>query len=231
MKPRLNRLQMAHAVAQDIPEGSYVNLGIGIPSLIADCVPQSVEIVFQTENGVLGVGPKPPAEAADWEQINASKEPVTVRAGGSFFSHVDAFGMIRGGHIDVAVLGAFQVSGDGDIANWTLGEDDVPAVGGAMDLAVGARNVYAVLTHVTREGAPKIVQSCAYPLTARAAVTRVYTDLCVLAVTGQGYLRVEKMLKGWTFEELQAVTGAAIRPADNMAWLDAQGFGNGQEVG
>jgi 3-oxoadipate CoA-transferase beta subunit len=209
IKP-LGRTQMASRVAADIPEGWYVNLGVGIPTLVADQVPLEREVIFHSENGVLGIGPAPPAEAIDRWLINAGKQHVTLRKGGSFFHHADSFGMIRGGHIDLSVLGAFEVAENGDIANWATSENDTaPAVGGAMDLAVGAKRLWVVMEHVTKDGRPKLVRRCSYPLTALGCVNRIYTNLAVLDVTPDGF-QVEEMVPGITLESLQARTEAKL---------------------
>ena len=210
---------LARRVAADIPDGSYVNLGIGLPTLVADVVGPDKEIVYHSENGILGMGPAPAPGTGDPELINAGKQPVTLLPGGSFFHHTDAFVMMRGGHIDVTVLGAFQVSERGDLANWMT---DVgthpPAVGGAMDLAVGARRVLVMTTHVTRDGRPKLLPACTYPLTAAAVVDRVYTDLAVLDVTPGGFL-VREMAAGLTAGELQERTAARLSFAEQVGVL------------
>jgi len=210
----LGRAEMAARVARDIPEGWYVNLGIGIPTLIADQVPIEREVIFHSENGILGIGPAPPPERTEPWLINAGKQHVTLRAGGSFFHHADSFAMIRGGHLDLCVLGAFEVAENGDIANWATSENDTaPAVGGAMDLAAGARRLWVVMEHVTKDGRPRLVRRCAYPLTAPAVVQRVYTNLAVLDVTPQGFV-TRAMIPGLSFEALQARTEARLhRPA------------------
>lgn len=177
---RLTRDQMAARVAQDIPEGSVVNLGIGLPTKVANYLPADREIMLHSENGVVGMGPAPEPGAEDPDLINAGKQPVTLLPGGAFFHHADSFGMMRGGHLDICVLGAFQVSRGGDLANWHTGEADaIPAVGGAMDLAIGAKSVYVLMDLLTRDGQSKLVEQCTYPLTGVACVTRVYTDLAV----------------------------------------------------
>ena len=187
-----SRREMAALVARDIPDGSYVNLGIGLPTLVADCLPEGREIVLHTENGLLGMGPAPEAGQEDPDLINAGKQPVTQLPGAAFFHHADSFAMMRGGHLDVCVLGAFQVSATGDLANWHTGAPDaVPAVGGAMDLAIGARDVYVIMTLFDKKGAAKLVPACTYPLTGLGCVTRVYTDHAVLTITPGG-VRVEE---------------------------------------
>jgi 3-oxoadipate CoA-transferase beta subunit len=206
----LSRTQMAARVARDIPEGWYVNLGIGMPTMVADHVPLEREVVFHSENGVLGMGPAPAKEAIDRWLINAGKQYVTLRSGGAFVHHADSFAMIRGGHLDLCVLGAFEVAENGDIANWATSVNDAaPAVGGAMDLAAGAKRVWVVMDHTTKDGRSKLVRKCSYPLTALGAVSRVYTNLAVLDVTERGFVVVE-MAPGLTVEELQARTEAPV---------------------
>ncbi|MES2756046.1 MAG: CoA transferase subunit B [Pseudomonadota bacterium] len=213
MKP-FTRDQMAARVAQDIPEGAYVNLGIGLPTKVANYLPADREIFLHSENGLLGMGPAPAPGEEDEDLINAGKQPVTLLTGGAYFHHADAFGMMRGGHLDICVLGAFQVSAAGDLANWHTGAPDaIPAVGGAMDLALGARQVFVMMEHQTKSGDSKIVAQCSYPLTAVSCVSRIYTDLAVLDVTSAG-LSVREMAPGLDFAELQARTGATlIEPA------------------
>ena len=208
---KLDRNQIAARVARDIPEGAYVNLGIGLPTLVANHIPKGREVILHSENGVLGIGPRPAPGQEDEDLINAGKEPVTLLPGGAYFHHADSFGMIRGGHIDFCVLGAFQVSAAGDLANWHTGEPDaIPAVGGAMDLAMGANKVLVMMEHVTKSGASKIVEQCSYPLTGVACVNRIYTDLAVIDVRPEG-LRVVEMIDGLSFEELQRLTGAPLK--------------------
>jgi 3-oxoadipate CoA-transferase, beta subunit len=207
---KLNRDQMAARVAQDIPEGAYVNLGIGLPTLVANHLPKSKEIFLHSENGLLGMGPAPAAGQEDYDLINAGKQPVTLLAGGAYFHSADSFAMMRGGHLDYAVLGAFQVSASGDLANWhTGGADAIPAVGGAMDLAIGAKKTYVMMEHLTKTGQSKIVSACSYPLTGIRCVSRIYTDLAVIYVTPAG-LKVVEMFGGISFEELQALSGVAL---------------------
>jgi 3-oxoadipate CoA-transferase beta subunit len=204
------RPQMAARVAVDIPEGWYVNLGIGMPTMVADHVPLAREVIFHSENGVLGMGPAPAADKVDPWLINAGKQPVTLRTGGSFMHHADSFAMIRGGHIDLCVLGAFEVAENGDIANWATSENDsAPAVGGAMDLAAGAKRLWVVMEHTTKDGRSKLVRTCGYPLTALGAVKRVYTNMAVLDVMGDGF-RVIDMAEGVTPAALQAATDATL---------------------
>ena len=210
---RFNRQQMAARVARDIPEGAYVNLGIGLPTTIANYLPPGREILLQSENGVLGMGPAPAPGMEDPDLINASKQPVTVLSGGSYFHHADSFGMMRGGHLDICVLGAFQVSVAGDLANWHTGEADaIPAVGGAMDLAIGAKNVFVMMEHLTKSGQSKIVAQCSYPITALACVDRIYTDLAVIDVTPTGLVVID-MVDGLGLEALQQLTGVPLARA------------------
>ncbi len=209
---RFTRDQIAARVARDIPEGAYVNLGIGLPTKVANYLPAEREVFLHSENGLLGMGPAPAPGEEDEDLINAGKQPVTLLTGGSYFHHGDSFAMMRGGHLDICVLGAFQVSAGGDLANWHTGAPDaIPAVGGAMDLALGARKVFVMMDHQTKSGDSKIVAQCSYPLTAVACVDRIYTDLAVLAVTPDG-LRVCEMADGLDFAELQARTGAPLLP-------------------
>lgn len=207
---RLNREEMARMVANDFPDGCYVNLGIGIPTLIAKCLPAGRDVILHSENGILGMGPGPADGSVDPSLLNASKEPVTLLPGASICDHSMSFAMMRGGHIDVSVLGAFQVSVNGDLANWDTGAPDaIPAVGGAMDLVAGAKKVVVVMEHVTKDGQPKIVDQCTYPLTGAGVVDRIYTDCAVIDVTPQG-LVVRSMIEGMTLEALQAMTGATL---------------------
>jgi len=206
----LSRPEMASRVAVAIPAGWYVNLGIGIPTLVADMVPAEREVIFHSENGVLGIGPAPAPDAIDPWLVNAGKQHVTLRTGGCYFHHADSFAMIRGGHLDLCLLGAFEVAENGDIANWaTSFADTAPAVGGAMDLAVGAKRLWVVMEHQTKDGRPRIVRQCSYPITAPAAVSRIFTNLAVLDVTPAG-LRVSEMVEGLDFDELQSRTEAKL---------------------
>jgi 3-oxoadipate CoA-transferase, beta subunit len=202
---KLTRDEIARRIALDIPEGSYVNLGIGMPTLVANHLPKDREIFLHSENGILGMGPAPAPGEEDADLINAGKEPVTLLTGGAYFHHTDSFAMMRGGHLDIAVLGAFQVSVTGDLANWHSGGDAIPAVGGAMDLAVGAKSVWVMMEHLTKEGKSKIVERCSYPLTGIGVVKRVYTDLAVIDVTPRG-LVASRLVQGLAFEELEKLT-------------------------
>lgn len=211
MYKKLSRADIARLVAADIPDGCYVNLGIGIPTLIARYLPDDREIILHTENGIVGMGPGDSDAPLDLDLINASKEPVTIIPGSSITDHAISFAMMRGGHIDLTVLGAFQVSALGDLANWDTGRADaIPAVGGAMDLVVGAKKVYVTMEHVTREGEPKIVHSCNYPLTGKSVVDRIYTDLAIIDITDDGLL-VSAMVQGLTFQNLQSLTAAPLQ--------------------
>jgi 3-oxoadipate CoA-transferase, beta subunit len=215
---RYTREQMAARVARDIANGAYVNLGIGLPTMVANHLPKDREIILHTENGLLGMGPAPEPGGEDVDLINAGKQPVTALPGASFFHHADSFAMMRGGHLDCCVLGAFQVSVGGDLANWHTGaKDAIPAVGGAMDLAIGAKSVYVMMEHLTKKGESKIVDKCTYPVTGLACVNRIYTDLAVIDVTPRG-LEVIEMVDGMTLPELAKLSGvplamAAVRAA------------------
>jgi 3-oxoadipate CoA-transferase beta subunit len=211
---RMTRDQMAARVARDIPDGAYVNLGIGLPTLVANHLPAGREIVLHSENGILGMGPAPAAGEEDWELINAGKQPVTELPGAAYFHHADSFAMMRGGHLDFCVLGGFQVSARGDLANWHTGAPDaIPAVGGAMDLAIGAKAVFVMMEHLTKSGESKLVERCSYPLTGIACVRRVYTDLAVIDVTERGFVAVE-WVEGLSFEELARLTGTPLARGD-----------------
>jgi len=202
--------EVAQEVARDIPNGSYVNLGIGIPEMVADYVPEGREVIYHTENGLLGMGPVPAAGMGDPELINAGKKCVTAIPGACFFHHADSFTMIRGGHIDYCVLGSLQVSESGDLANWSTGEPHaIPAVGGAMDLVAGAKNILIISQHTTKTGEPKVVKQCSYPLTGKGVVNRIYTNLAIMHVTPEG-LAVKKLAPGVTEEYLRQNTGADI---------------------
>jgi 3-oxoadipate CoA-transferase beta subunit len=209
---KLDRHQMAARVARDIPEGAYVNLGIGLPTLVANHLPTDRDIFLHSENGLLGMGPAPAPGQEDYDLINAGKQPVTLLKGGAFFHHADSFAMMRGGHLDICVLGAFQVSSRGDLANWHTGAPDaIPAVGGAMDLAIGAKKTFVMMEHLTKSGESKIVERCTYPLTGIACVSRIYTDLAVIDVTPQG-LKVVEMVDGLSLDELQTLSGVPLHP-------------------
>lgn len=206
----LTRNEMAARVARDILEGWYVNLGIGAPLQVADHVPAEREVIFHSENGVLGMGPAPAPDRIDRWLINAGKQYVTLRSGGSYMHHADSFALIRGGYLDLCVLGAFQVAENGDLANWSTSDNDsAPAVGGAMDLAVGARQVWVLMEHQTKSGESRLVRRCTYPLTALGVVKRVYTNLAVLDVTAEGFT-VREMVEGLTLEALQKLTDAPL---------------------
>ena len=212
-KPR-TRNEMAARVARDIPEGWFVNLGIGAPLQVADHVPAEREVVFHSENGVLGMGPVPEPDRINRWLINAGKQYVTLRGGGSYMHHADSFALIRGGHLDLCVLGAFQVAENGDLANWSTSENDsAPAVGGAMDLAAGARQVWVLMDHQTKSGESRLVRRCTYPLTALGVVKRIYTNLAVLDVTPEGFA-VREIVEGLTLDTLQEVTSAPLRMLD-----------------
>jgi 3-oxoadipate CoA-transferase, beta subunit len=208
----MTRTEMAARLARDIPEGWYVNLGIGAPTQVADHVPADREVIFHSENGVLAIGPAPAPEEINRWLINAGKQYVTLRKGGAYMHHADSFALIRGGHLDLCVLGAFQVAENGDIANWSISDNDsAPAVGGAMDLAVGARQVWVLMEHQTKSGESRLTRRCTYPLTALGVVTRVYTNLAVLDVTPEGFA-MRDMVEGLTLDALQKVTGAPLHP-------------------
>lgn len=212
----MTRDQMAARVARDIPEGAYVNLGIGLPTKVANYLPIERDIFLQSENGLLGMGPAPAVGEEDCELINAGKQAVTLLAGGCFFHHADSFAMMRGGHLDICVLGAFQVSVNGDLANWhTGGPGSIPAVGGAMDLAIGAKQTFVMMELLTRQGESKLVDACTYPLTGLGCVSRVYTDLAVFVVGPDG-ARVIEMVEGMTLDELRRLTGVPLAPAADI---------------
>ena len=206
-----SKQELAKRVAQDIPEGAYVNLGIGQPTLVANFIPREREVILQSENGILGMGPAPAAEDEDFDLINAGKQPVTLLKGGAFFHHADSFAMMRGGHIDICVLGAFQVSATGDLANWSTGEEgSIPAVGGAMDLAVGAKQTWVMMDLLTKKGESKLVSVCTYPLTGVGCVSRVYSDLATLACSPEG-LKLIDMVEGLSVQELSSLIGLPIQ--------------------
>ena len=207
---KMNRDQIAARVARDIPEGAYVNLGIGLPTLVANHLPADREVLLHTENGLLGMGPAPAKGEEDWDLINAGKQPVTTLPGAAFFHHADSFGMMRGGHLDICVLGAFQVSVKGDLANWHTGAPDaIPAVGGAMDLAIGAKDVFVMMDLLTKSGESKLVAACTYPLTGVACVSRVYSDLAVFDITSDG-VRVIDRVDGLSYDELQRLCNVPL---------------------
>jgi len=210
---RRSKQVLAARVARDLHDGAYVNLGIGMPTLVANHLPTGVEIILHSENGILGMGPAPAAGAEDYDLINAGKQPVTLLPGGAFFHHADSFAMMRGGHLDVCVLGAFQVSATGDLANWHTGEKDaIPAVGGAMDLAIGAKQTWVMMDLLTKGGESKLVERCTYPLTGMACVRRVYTDLATFECTPHG-LRLVDAVEGLAHAELEALVRLPIAPA------------------
>ncbi|MFO3906006.1 3-oxoacid CoA-transferase subunit B [Enterobacter hormaechei] len=212
---KLTHQQLAERIARDIPEGAYVNLGIGLPTRIANYLPADREIFLHSENGILGMGPAPAPGEEDPELINAGKQPVTLLQGGCYFHHGDSFTMMRGGHLDICVLGAYQVSERGDLANWSTGEPSaIPAVGGAMDLAIGAKRVYVMTEHLTRQGECKIVKACTYPLTGMACIDRIYTDMAVMDITADGIV-VRELFGDVTAEYLQSVTPVALTFALN----------------
>ena len=215
---KLTNAQIAWRAAQDIEDGSYVNLGIGFPEMVARYQPPGRAAIFHTENGILDFGEAPPQGEEDWDLINAGKKPVTLKPGASFFHHADSFAMVRGGHLDVAILGAFQVSQNGDLANWRVGQKGVPAVGGAMDLVHGAKRVAVLTEHVTKTGEPKLVEHCTMPLTGIGCVTRVYTSLAVVDIEDGRFVLREK-LPGMSLDALQAVTGATLHVAGKVGDL------------
>lgn len=210
MSTRISRDDLAKRIAADIPEGAYVNLGIGAPTLVANFLPTDLEIILHTENGLLGMGPAPEPGLIDPDLINAGKQPVTALAGAAYFHHADSFGMMRGGHLDVCVLGAFQVSQNGDLANWSTGAPGaIPAVGGAMDLAIGAKDVYVMTDLLTKQGESKLVESCTYPLTGVGCVSRVYTDHAIFDVTPDGFA-VREAFGDNTIASLAELTGLTL---------------------
>mgnify|MGYP003627444658 FL=1 len=215
MEDKLSNAQIAWRAAQDIEDGSYVNLGIGFPEMIAKFQPEGRDVTYHTENGVLGFGEAPAPGEEDWDLINAGKKAITLKPGASFFHHADSFSMVRGGHLDLAVLGAYQVAQNGDLANWRVGTKGVPAVGGAMDLVHGAKRVAVVTDHITKDGGPKLVETCTFPLTGVGCVTRVYTSLAVIDIEGGKFILREK-LPGISMEALQAVTGATLHTDGNV---------------
>ncbi|TCU37736.1 3-oxoacid CoA-transferase subunit B [Rhizobium azibense] len=217
---KLSNAQIAWRAAQDIADGAYVNLGIGFPEMVARYQPPGRQAIFHTENGILGFGEAPPAGEEDWDLINAGKRPVTLKAGASFFHHADSFAMVRGGHLDVAILGAYQVAQNGDLANWRVGSTGVPAVGGAMDLVHGAKQVFVITEHVTKNGEPKLVAGCTFPLTGVGCITRVYTSHAVVDIVG-GHFVLREKLAMISMEELQAMTGAPLYVEERVSDLFA----------
>ncbi|CRD48832.1 MULTISPECIES: 3-oxoacid CoA-transferase subunit B [Stenotrophomonas] len=213
---KLSREQMAARVARDIPEGAYVNLGIGLPTTVANFLPADKEILLQSENGLLGMGPAPAPGQEDPDLINAGKQPVTLLTGGCYFHHADSFAMMRGGHLDICVLGAFQVSAHGDLANWSTGASDaIPAVGGAMDLAIGAKQVFVMMDLFTKQGESKLVAECSYPLTGLRCVSRVYTDVAVFDLGADGATVLE-MVEGVDIDQLRELTGLPLALAEGV---------------
>lgn len=227
MTDRITRQELAARIAADIPEGSVVNLGIGAPTLVADSLPEGREIILHTENGMLGMGEAPETGRIDPDLINAGKQPVTALAGAAYFHHADSFGMMRGGHLDVCVLGAFQVAENGDLANWSTGEPGaIPAIGGAMDLAIGAKSVYVMTDLLTKTGESKLVAACSYPLTGVGCVSRVYTDHAVFDVTPEGFA-VREAFGGNTVAGLAELTG--LKLIDTAKLVDATGVDRTKE--
>jgi len=206
---KLSNAQIAWRAAQDIEDGAYVNLGIGFPEMVARYQPPGKQAIFHTENGILDFGEPPAVGEEDWDLINAGKKAVTLKPGAAFFHHADSFAMVRGGHLDVAILGAYQVAQNGDLANWRVGSKGVPAVGGAMDLVHGAKQVFVITEHVTKDGKPKLVEACTFPLTGVGCITRVYTSHAVIDIVKGRFVLREK-LPGLTIEALQAMTGAPL---------------------
>lgn len=219
----LSRSDLSRLVANHLPQTGFVNLGIGAPTNVADYLPPQSQVMLHSENGILNVGPKPPEGQEDWDLVNAGKMPVTLATGGSYFDSSLSFAMMRGGHIDVAILGAFEVSERGDLANWSTGDtSSVPGIGGAIDLAVGARQIWVMMEHTTRDGSPRIVRSCSLPLTAKAVVSRIFTNIAVLDVTASG-LVVDALLDGVSFEDVAMRTGASLIPAPVMRRFSKSG--------
>jgi 3-oxoadipate CoA-transferase, beta subunit len=215
---RLSNAQIAWRAAQDIADGAYVNLGIGFPEMVARYQPPGRQAIFHTENGILDFGEAPPPGQEDWNLINAGKRAVTLKPGAAFFHHADSFAMVRGGHLDVAILGAYQVAQSGDLANWRVGEKGVPAVGGAMDLVHGAKQVFVIMEHMTKTGEPKLVDKCTFPLTGVGCITRVYTSHAVVDIKDGNFILREK-LPSLSIEQLQAITGAPLHTDDPVADL------------
>ncbi|MEC5406469.1 3-oxoacid CoA-transferase subunit B [Paraburkholderia sp. MPAMCS5] len=203
--------EVAQRVARDLPDGAYVNLGIGQPTLVANYIPTDIEIVFHSENGILGMGPAPDEGSEDYDLINAGKQPVTLLPGGAYFHHADSFAMMRGGHLDICVLGAFQVSATGDLANWHTGDPNaIPAVGGAMDLAIGAKQTWVMMDLLDKKGESKIVKQCSYPLTAQSCVKRIYSDLATLECTPEGLVLIDSVV-GLSGSEIEALLGLPVK--------------------
>ena len=223
MAQKLTNAQIAWRAAQDLPDGAYVNLGIGFPEMIARFMPEGRSVIYHTENGVLDFGDAPPAGQEDWNLINAGKNAITLNPGASLFHHADSFAMVRGGHLDVAVLGAFEVAQTFDLAKWSTGQGSVPAVGGAMDLVHGAKQVWVVTDHITKKGEPKLLENCRLPLTGVACVTRVYTSLAVIDIGGGRFVLREKA-PDITIEELQSLTGAQLHLDDEVGSLNVPQF-------
>ena len=215
---KLSNAQIAWRAAQDIEDGAYVNLGIGFPEMIAKFQPEGRDVTYHTENGVLGFGKAPAPGEEDWDLINAGKKAITLNPGASFFHHADSFAMVRGGHLDLAVLGAYQIAQNGDLANWRVGTKGVPAVGGAMDLVHGAKRVAVITDHVTKDGKPKLVETCTFPLTGLGCVTQVYTSLAVVDIK-DGHFVLREKLPDMSFDELQALTGATLHVKDSIGDL------------
>lgn len=215
---KLSNAQIAWRAAQDIEDGAYVNLGIGFPEMIAKFQPEGRDVTYHTENGVLGFGKAPAEGDEDWDLINAGKKAITLNPGASFFHHADSFAMVRGGHLDLAVLGAYQIAQNGDLANWRVGTKGVPAVGGAMDLVHGAKRVAVITDHVTKDGKPKLVETCTFPLTGLGCVTQVYTSLAVVDIE-DGHFVLREKLPDMSFDELQALTGATLHVKDSIGDL------------
>ena len=212
---KLSNAQIAWRAAQDIEDSAYVNLGIGFPELVAKFQRPGCEVIYHTENGVLGFGAAPEPGSEDWDLINAGKKPITLKPGAAFFHHADSFAMVRGGHLDVAILGAYQVAQNGDLANWRIGSKGVPAVGGAMDLVHGAKRVAVITEHLTKDGKPKLVERCSFPLTGVGCVTRVYTSLAVIDIE-QGRFVLREQLPSISFTRLQELTGAKLHQAPKV---------------
>lgn len=214
--PTLSNDQIAWRVAQDIPDGAVVNLGIGMPERVAEFVPKDRELLLHSENGLLGMGPSPRPGEEDWDLINAGKKAVTLLPGGSYFHHADSFSMIRGGHIDICVMGAFEISCRGDLANWSTDvAGAAPAVGGAMDLAAGAKSVFILCRHTTKDGQPKLVEQCGYPLTARGVVKRIFTEMAVIDVGPEGFI-LRETAPGLSVDDIRAATGAPLALAPDL---------------